>query len=131
MKTIHEVIREIIGHYTDHLHSVDKLDCIPALSILEEELIAAFKWHPIDRADEFGLRTPPPGKNWGPRVVTLIKDPDFKAVVPHVFFWDPDVVQSDGKPVAHPSPYWRSVGHKAAWSRRNQPTHFMIPYSPD
>jgi hypothetical protein len=87
------------------------------------DLVDLFAWHPIERADEFGLRTPPPGKKWGPRVIVMMNDG------PAVAYWDPDQVQPDGTPVAHPSPYWRAVQKQAGWSRRAVVTHFLRPYA--
>jgi hypothetical protein len=88
-----------------------------------EDLIDAFGWHPIERADEFGLRTVPDGKKWGPRIVVLVKGQNMKTATPHVAYYDPDT------DAAHPAPYWRTVGMTAGWSRRNQPTHFIRTYA--
>ena len=96
-----------------------------------KDLIEAFGWHPISRADEFGLRTVPAGKSDGPRIIAMVHGDNQKGPAPYVVYWSADTLQPDGKPVARPKPYWRTLTMSAGWSRRNQPTHFIKPYAPD
>lgn len=101
-------------------------DTVPAdrMIDLERALCAAFDWHPIDHADEFGMKHVPAGKKWGPRLVALVKDTNDRPV-PMVVYWDPDDFWAN--PV--PAPYWRVLGLSPDWSRRHQPTHFLRPYA--
>jgi len=123
MITVREAIHSVMNDATDEL---DKGRTIHAtLVMIERRMIDLFAWHPIEFADEFGLRTPPPGKKWGPRVIVMMNDG------PAVAYWDPDQTQPDGSPVAAPAPYWRAVQKQAGWSRRAIVTHFLRPYAVD
>lgn len=123
MNTAREAIRKVMNEAAEAL---DKGRTMPAtLVMVERRIIDLFAWHPIELADEFGLRTPPPGKKWGPRVVVMMNDG------PAIAYWDPDQIQPDGKPVAAPAPYWRAVQKRAGWSRGAKVTHFLRPYSPE
>lgn len=126
MKTASDIIRDSLDRFIENLNHLKKSS---AREILETELNSSFGWHPIERADVFGFRTVPKGKMWGPRLVAIVEGENVSAS-PHIVFWDPDTVQPDGRPVALPEPYWRTVGMTAGWSRRNQPTHFIRPYAP-
>jgi hypothetical protein len=88
-----------------------------------DELIDAFGWHPIERAAEFGVRDAPPGKQWGPRVIVLVRGHNAKRATVYVAYYDPDTKAE------HPEPYWRTINTTAEWSRRNQPTHFLRTYA--
>lgn len=126
MKTAEEIIREILEQHTAKFIEHGSM----YFRELEIQLLAAFGWHPIDRADAFDLRTAPRGHRFGPRIIAMVQGDNEKAQAPYVVYWDPDTHQPNGRPVAHPSPYWRTVGMTADWSRRNQPTHFIRPYAP-
>lgn len=101
-----------------------------AFTAATNDLIDAFGWHSIEHADAFDLRTVRAGHRYGPRVIVMLKGDNEKAPAPYIAYWDPDTEQHDGRPVARPKPYWRTVGMTAGWSRRNQPTHFIRPYAP-
>jgi hypothetical protein len=98
-------------------------DIHDAFNAAIEDLSDAFGWHPIERADECGIRTVPDGMKWGPRVIVLIQGQNVKTPRPFVAYYDPDT------DAAHPAPYWRTVHMTAGWSRSNQPTHFLRPYA--
>lgn len=88
------------------------------LIALERALNDTFGWQPIARADEFHLRTPAPGQPWGPRIVVLVNN------MSHIAYWDLDRTAGfDSKP------FWRTLHKTPAWSRRNQPSHFLRPFS--
>lgn len=118
MQTVQKVIEDII----DDTIPTNRIATSDHLINLRDQLIDAFGWHPIERADDFGLRVVPPGKKWGPRVIVLVQGSNAKTPTPHVAYYDPDT------DAAHPAPYWRTVGMTAGWSRRNQPTHFIRTY---
>jgi len=129
MQTVHETIRAAIERYSDHVEKMSSTNFEEETQHLEADLIDAFGWHPISRAEEFGLRTPPAGKLWGPRLVALCQGENEKGPALNVVYWDPDTVQPDGRPVAFPKPYWRAVGMSAGWSRRNPPVFFRRPHA--
>lgn len=133
MKTARQIIIDRLSDLESEIGTTatTRTDIFDAFNAAIVDLITAFGWHPIVHADEFGLRTIPKGMKWGPRLVAMLEGENVKTPSPHIVYWDPDTVQPDGRPVAHPSPYWRTVGMTAGWSRRNQPTHFLRPYAPD
>lgn len=123
MLTAHELIRDVLDDVAKELDNGRTIHA--TLVMIERRLIDLFAWHPIARVDEFGLRTPPPGKKWGPRVIVMMNG------APAVAYWDTNTIHPDGSPVETPAPYWRAVQKHAGWSRNATVTHFLRPYAPE
>lgn len=126
LKTAAEIITDRLSDLESEIGTTTKIH--QAINAAIDDLIEAFGWHPIARADEFDLRVVPDGHRYGPRMIAMVKGDNEKAQAPYIVYWDPDTRQPDGRPTAHPKPYWRTVGMTAGWSRRNQPTQFIKPY---
>lgn len=126
LPTVNDIVSGIIDAAVKDVVSLS--DATMAFAEIERDMIEAFGWRPIETADEYDLRCVPAGKKWGPRIVALVTGDNQQGPAPAIVYWDPDVVQPDGRPVANPTPYWRAVAMTAGWSRRNQPTHYIRPY---
>lgn len=116
MRTAEQAIREVIDDISQAIDT-DSEGIARALNRAERDLIELFRWHPIADADRFGLRIIPPGKPYGPRVVTWVKGDNQKAPVPFISYWA--------------RTYWHTLNMTTGWSQRNQPTHFLRPYLPE
>lgn len=117
-ETARQKIENLINAAGDQLQTNRSFTSV--LIDLERALNDTFGWQPIERADEFHLRTPAPGKFWGPRIVVLVNN------MSHIAYWDLDVMEMVG---GDARPFWRTLHKTPAWSRRNQPSHFLRPFS--
>lgn len=114
--------RQIIADILDDLESqigttaTNHVDIHRAFAHTKDDLNNTFGWQPIERADEFSLRDTR-GEPWGPRLVVLVNN------MSHIAYWDLDTTAPT------PKPFWRVLHKTPAWSRRNQPSHFLRPFS--